>query len=446
MQYDFQIMPTAIRVHSLTLSGLGPKTLPAMEAHGKRQGQTSQDTGLRAAFDTHVEGARMTRGLKKRTGPACYTGPALKPSCRVPLARVRQGNIGRTPMQRRAQNFTKASKTQADGQMTFPLEHVPPKVRVHGLADAHVRPLVSKGKQREDAFLGSFRVDPAVAWTFPSLEYARTGNSQAAIVLDLDGADAAERLIEALIVGHVPEPNWTVLRTASGGLHVAWTLAHPVHNGDAARVAPIRTLARVSERFAEVLEADAGYSGVLSHNPMSAAQRGTGLRTTWGRREPYDVGGELIGFVPKHWRRPKRSLTAVGRNCELFLAMCRWAGSPHNLGCDVLPVALEANRGWFDVPLDDGEVQGIAWSVERYRRRWIAQGRFIDVSLEAVSERQATRGRASGKARRKVLAERDAAIVEDRASGMTERAIAAKHGISKTAVHHVLRRMAPLGL
>lgn len=71
-------MSTAVRVNSLSLSGLGPKSLPGMEAHGKREDQTSQarrvrDTpplvhgslDLRAAFDAHVSGARMNKALRK---------------------------------------------------------------------------------------------------------------------------------------------------------------------------------------------------------------------------------------------------------------------------------------------------------------------------------------------------------------------------------------------
>lgn len=71
-------MSTAVRINSLTLGGDGPRTLPGMEAHGKREDQTSQarrvrDTPplvhgsleLRQAFDTHVAGARRNRGLKR---------------------------------------------------------------------------------------------------------------------------------------------------------------------------------------------------------------------------------------------------------------------------------------------------------------------------------------------------------------------------------------------
>ena len=53
----------------------------------------------------------------------------------------------------------------------------------------------------------------------------------------------------------------------------------------------------------------------------------------------------------------------------------KWAGSPANIGREVVAVARATNDG-LDVPLGDSEVAGLAKSVERYRRSWIAKGRF----------------------------------------------------------------------
>ena len=64
------------RVNSLTLGGSGEKTLSAMEDHGKRLDKSSRarrtsrrrpivygTLNLRAAYDRHVDGARMNAGL-----------------------------------------------------------------------------------------------------------------------------------------------------------------------------------------------------------------------------------------------------------------------------------------------------------------------------------------------------------------------------------------------
>lgn len=71
-------MKAAIRVHSLTLGGNGPKSLSAMESHGKRLDQSSRrrrvrhaaplvhgSLDLREAYDAHVDGCRMNKGLKR---------------------------------------------------------------------------------------------------------------------------------------------------------------------------------------------------------------------------------------------------------------------------------------------------------------------------------------------------------------------------------------------
>lgn len=71
-------MKASIRAASLTLSGSGDKCLGTMEKHGKRQDKTSQDRrirdveplvygslDLRDAFDKHVAGAKMNKGLKR---------------------------------------------------------------------------------------------------------------------------------------------------------------------------------------------------------------------------------------------------------------------------------------------------------------------------------------------------------------------------------------------
>ena len=128
----------------------------------------------------------------------------------------------------------------------------------------------------------------------------------------------------------------------------------------------------------------------------------------------------------------------------------KWAGSPANLGVPVLSALMAINaqvaKRHGKVPLDVGEVSGIAKSVERYRSRWIATGHFYTEAERTAwgRERGLKGGLASGKARRKRTESRDREIVEDRAAGLSERAISQKQGLSKTTVHHILLRDVPL--
>ena len=141
--------------------------------------------------------------------------------------------------------------------------------------------------------------------------------------------------------------------------------------GEAASEKPFRMFSRVSEYLAEVVKADAGYNGVLSHNPM-VSDPGQNLRTEWLREEPYPLVA-LAEVIPFGWRAPTVPKTGIGRHEAMFRALLKWAGSPDNLGVAVLTAAMSIYRDIIgEFPKADhafavSEVQGIARSVERYR-------------------------------------------------------------------------------
>ena len=323
------------------------------------------------------------------------------------------------------------------------IEYAPRQVREHGLVEAHTWPLVSDGKV-QGVVQASFRVHASVAWSFPSLEL-RSATSWSVVCLDCDGTGGYPRLMLAVEDRDIPCPNWVVYRD-TGGAHGVWCLARPVLRGGSARARPLRLLTRATEYMAQKVEADAGYGQVLSHNPMVPvpAQR---LQTDWLRQRPYPLQ-ELAEIVPFGWRRPAVPSTGIGRNCSLFEAGMKWAGSPANLGVPVLQALMAINAEVASKhgkpPLDAGEVSGIARSVERYRAKWIARGQFGEVGNRERSVWGRERGTRSGQARRKRTEARDREIVQDRIAGMSIRAISTKHGISRNAVHNVLLRYVPL--
>ena len=98
-------------------------------------------------------------------------------------------------------------------------------------------------------------------------------------------------------------PNWSVTRKAGGGTHAVWNLARPVHPR---RRGPgrhrLRALARVSEYYAATLKADSGYTGVLSHNPMSAAH-GPGFVTNWLSPWGHTRFLSWAEVIPFGWRK-----------------------------------------------------------------------------------------------------------------------------------------------
>ena len=112
-------------------------------------------------------------------------------------------------------------------QLALPgIEFAPPKVRSHGLREAHTYPLVSRGK-RNGVHGASFRVPASFAWNYPEIEL-RTGNSAPCLVLDLDGATALERAWWVVETRQAHEWNWSVTRKGGSGTHLIWTLVVPV--------------------------------------------------------------------------------------------------------------------------------------------------------------------------------------------------------------------------
>ena len=319
------------------------------------------------------------------------------------------------------------------------LDFAPAQVRSHGLRDAHTHPQVARRKGE------SFRVPASQAWVFAYLEL-RAGNSWPLMGFDCDVPSA---VVDALYWNHhggdgpaLPRPNMVVERRSNSHSHVSYFLAKPVHRGANAREAPLRLLARISEFYRHALGADPGYNGVLTHNPMRSAHRHGGFLTHWGRKQPYSLG-ELSEVIPKGWRLPVKPTTEAGRNCALFVALMKWAGSPANIGREVLAVGRATNDG-LDVPLGDSEVAGLAKSVEGYRDGWIAKGRFYtEAEREAWGRSLGIRGGlANGASRRKGTAGRDQLMLGGGSMGkrLTQAQIAALHGVSQQTVSYVVLR------
>ena len=314
-------------------------------------------------------------------------------------------------------------------QQQLGLDFAPAQVRSHGLRDAHTYPLVARRKG------ASFRVPASQAWVYPSLEL-RAGNNWPLMGFDCDVPSA---VVDALYLNHhggggpaLPSPNMIVQRISNSHSHVSYFLAKPVHRGASAREAPLRLFARISEFYRQALGADPGYTGVLTHNPVKESHRAGEFQTHWGCHRPYSLS-ELAEPIPKGWRLPVKPTTEAGRNCALFVALMKWAGSPANIGLEVLAVARVTNDG-----LGDSEVAGLAKSVERYRDGWIAKGRFY-----TEDEREAwgrSLGLQSAVVRRAANAERDIRIIEGHAAGWSQRHLAKLFKVSRGAIRHVLQR------
>ena len=316
----------------------------------------------------------------------------------------------------------------AVNRISQPLLFAPSELIACGLRDAHTHPLVGK---RTESGVRSWRTSPARAWAWPLVEWARTGNSYAAIGFDCDSREAVERAAASCMgAGDLPTPNVYATRTASGHAQVFYLLDRPVHRGEHARAKPLTYLARVSEFYRATLGADSGYMGVLSSNPVHAD-----YQASYPRGDPYALV-DLASWIPKGWRVPRPATTAEGRNVELFRALCRRGLRDTDRQLEAWAHAY--NEG-FVPPIDAGELRGILRSVRHYRDRWRVQGH-----TQGWLWKQAARGKrgglAAGVKRRARVAERDARIVQLRADGLSYREIARTEGLPVMTVHKGVHR------
>ena len=316
-----------------------------------------------------------------------------------------------------------------------PIDFAPAKVRAHGLRDAHARPLVGRrrGATRD---LSTWRTSPQRAWNLPFIEL-RTANSYPAVLLDCDDP---EHLVDAISRHLVPEPSWMVTSRGSGRSHVVFALACPVHRYPEARPHPLRLYQRVVDYYTAVAGADPGYVGVLTRNPMAAADPSTA--TTWGSRDPFSLQ-QLAEVIPSGWQAPRVALSGVGRNVDTFLSLMKWAGREENRGLAVLPVAEAINEhyaheGRGRLPIS--EVRATAKSVEGYRRQWESRGWHRPSWIARQEARGRVGGFMSGKARRERNRDRDEAILAAVAGGQSKRAVAKLFGLNEGTIRYIVAR------
>lgn len=315
-----------------------------------------------------------------------------------------------------------------------PDSHGPGPRTLERIADVHPEPWVAirSGRYRMR------KVPVRESRAYPLVEYARTGSSFTTLALDLD-RDLSEADMVATVEGlDVPPPGWGVQSAESGHWHLIWPLARPVHRYPHARVGPLRYLSRIETWYLAALDADAGYSGVLTRQPEPINLLEV-TATWWGPTGGYRLS-DLARPIPKGWRMPTRRMRLdklgwIGRNVDTFLEACRWAGRQANQARPVLAYVEEHNRHYAH-PLPEIEERHIARSVERYRRRWIEHGWHRPDWID----RQANRGRRSGKARRAATAGRDQLILDLVAAGRSQRQIAGAVGVSRGTVENVIRR------
>lgn len=240
---------------------------------------------------------------------------------------------------------------------------------------------------------------------------------------------------------NLPPPSWGAANRENGHAHLVWGLSAPVLvDSDDMRQAPLRYLCAVESAFREKLQADGGYSGLITKNPAHPI-----WRVLRGPRLAYELG-ELAEWVdlPKHLPKRKPDEIGLGRNVTLFewLRLYAYKHVRHYKG-DVRNFVLWQSHlngkaltrnGDLLNPLQGNEVWHIAKSVSKWTWR-----RFdIAASDARFSALQAHRGRAggvaSGLARLAASEHEQASARLMAAQGHSIRTIAETLGVPKTTV------------
>lgn len=191
----------------------------------------------------------------------------------------------------------------------------------------------------------------------------------------------------------LPPPTWTAQNPENGHAHIAYALSAPVAKSDAARLKPLRLLARIQHAMTDALSADKGYVGLITKTPNHER-----WRTTVWRPEPYSMD-ELRDYLPDNLELPRRikksEAIGIGRNVSLFESLAAWSyrqrlnyTDPQAWFAACLNHAEALNT--FATPLEFNEVKATAKSVAK----WTWERFDVAASDARFSEKQAHRGRA----------------------------------------------------
>jgi hypothetical protein len=185
-------------------------------------------------------------------------------------------------------------------------------------------------------------------------------------VYDIDRLGAAMAWEDA----NLPPPAWAAVNPANGRAHLAYGITTPVYTCEAKNQRPLRYLHAIESGFKELLDADQGYTGNLTNNPLHRD-----WRTLWGPVKSYDLA-YLADFVDLKRHSPMQGVkvaeVGVGRNVTLFNFTRTWAYRAvrkfevQARWNDAVYERCMARNGDFVNPMDCREVKVIARSIAKW--------------------------------------------------------------------------------
>ena len=288
------------------------------------------------------------------------------------------------------------------------------------------------------------------------------------IILDLDYENALTEIVYCRI--GLPLPNFVVANFDNGKAHAYFKLKYPIIDtrglpeGSQERYEvkygrksssndkPQKSLNfynHIKIELTEAFDADRGYAGLLSKNPVSP-----NWRTTHLRDEPYTLYelAQILKIPPKR-EDPRKELVKfskeeakeAGRNCYVFYTACEFAylevrkfrGKTYAQWQNtMIDHCLSINEGLTE-PLDYNEIKNIAKSISRYcwKKDSYCYQEFID--------RQTRKGSLGGKKGGAVRSSQFEPLRKEakklKEEGLSIRKIAETLKVSKTSVSKWLK-------
>jgi hypothetical protein len=265
----------------------------------------------------------------------------------------------------------------------------------------------------------------------------------------------------------IAEPSFVVVNPSNGHAHYVYLLRGwlRVDGAAAADLAAVRYFAAIERAYTRALRADAGYAGLVQHNPFHPR-----YETLSGRDEPYSLR-ELAAHVelPRIAYRRPAEIRTEGRNIETFDRLRRWAYAsigeyrcgPRETWNDVvdaraLAIAAEvrAAHAGASHPYTDGEALDTAKSVAGWTWSRYVGGHLTRVRADTAARRETDRKRAVAARRERGAVPRDVWLAEVqrrrlaastlRALGVAVDEIARRLSAGVSTVHRWLSELDPL--
>ena len=219
-------------------------------------------------------------------------------------------------------------------------------------------------------------------------------NSKTWLMFDIDRRTSPEQITDDL---NLPPPNLFIQNPQNGRAHVLYSLDVPIHHNESSSRKAIRFAAAVDCALSAAMDADAGYVGLITKNPVHEC-----WRTYQGSAMPYSLTelSDYVDLQPYNDKRKHLPEVGLGRNCTLFDKTRTWAYQARRNGewldfnqwaGAVLDKVMTYNHV-FSQPLPLSEVKDIARSIAK----WV----WANITPQAFARIQSARGIKSGAARR----------------------------------------------